>query len=56
MAAVFEKEREQKALFDHKTATGQGTDADRQRWLAYLDMTHVATAALSEKPASEAAE
>jgi hypothetical protein len=47
VARIFEKEREQKALVDHKTATGQDAEADRQRWLAYLDVTHAATAALS---------
>lgn len=34
---------------DHKAATGEEADADRQRWLAYLDMTHAATAALKEQ-------
>lgn len=47
MARIFEKESEQKALLDHKAATGQEAEADRQRWLAFLDITHVATAALS---------
>jgi hypothetical protein len=49
VAAIFEKEREQKALLDHKAATGQECEADRQRWLAYLEMTHTATAALSSQ-------
>jgi hypothetical protein len=47
VAAVFNKERDQKALLDHKAATGQECEADRQRWLAYLEMTHAITAALS---------
>jgi hypothetical protein len=50
VAGIFEKEREQKALLDHKTATGQECEADRQRWLAYLEITHAITAALSMKP------
>lgn len=47
---VFEKEQEQKALLDHKQATGQECEADRQRWLAYLEMTHLVTAALTVQP------
>lgn len=47
VARIFEKEQEQKALLDHKAATGQNAEADRQRWLAYLDITHLVTAALS---------
>ena len=47
VAAIFEKEREQKALLGHKAASGQECEADRQRWLAYLEMTHAVTAALS---------
>lgn len=47
MARIFEKEKEQKALLDHKAATGQDAEADRQRWLAYLDMAHIASEALS---------
>jgi hypothetical protein len=53
VARIFEKQREQKALLDHKTATGQEAEADRQRWLAYLEMTHAITAALSMKPSNE---
>jgi hypothetical protein len=53
VARIFEKEQEQKALLDHKTATGQEAEADRQRWLAYLEMTHAITAALSMKPSNE---
>lgn len=51
LSRIFEKEREQKALIDHKTATGQEvTESDRQRWFAYLDVAHIAGAALGEKP------
>jgi hypothetical protein len=53
VARIFEKEQEQKALLDHKTATGQEAEGDRQRWLAYLEMTHTITAALSMKPSNE---
>lgn len=56
VAGIFEKEREQRALLDHKTATGQECEADRQRWLACLEMSHLATAALSMQPSGEAAE
>lgn len=49
MARTFEKEQEQKELLDHKTATGQEVEADPQRWLAYLDIRHVGTAALNEQ-------
>jgi hypothetical protein len=48
VAAIVEKEREQKALLDHKAATGRELEADRQRWLAYLEMTHAITAALKQ--------
>ena len=51
---IFEKERDQKTLLDHKAATGQAAEADRQRWHAYLEMTHIATAALSMDPSNEA--
>ncbi len=51
---VFEIEKKQEALLDHKTATGQECEADRQRWLAYLEMTHAVTAALSMNPSNEA--
>jgi hypothetical protein len=50
VAGIFEKEQEQKALLDHKAATGQECEADRQRWLAYLEMTHAITAALAASP------
>jgi hypothetical protein len=50
VAGIFEKEQDQKALLDHKTATGQECEADRQRWLAYLKMTHAITAALAASP------
>lgn len=53
VARIFEKDQEQNALLDHKTATGQEGEADRQRWLAYLEMTHTITAALSMKPSNE---
>ena len=50
VALIFEKEREQKALLDHKAATGQDAEANRQRWLAYLEITHAITAALDASP------
>src|ERR1039458_1733243 len=53
VAGIFEKEQDQKALLDHKTATGQECEADRQRWLAYLEMTHAITAARSKEYTSE---
>ena len=46
VARVFEMEREQEALLDHKTATGQECEADRQRWLAYRKLAHAVTEAL----------
>jgi hypothetical protein len=48
VAAIFEREQDQKALLDHKAATGQECETDRQRWLAYLEMTHAITAALQQ--------
>ena len=56
VAGIFEKEKEQKVLLDHKMATGQDAEADRQRWLAYLDMTHAITAALSPNGPAAASE
>jgi hypothetical protein len=53
VAGIFEKEREQKALLDHKAATGQECEADRQRWFAYLDVAHIAREALSPAAPSE---
>lgn len=49
VARILEKEQDQKSLLDHKAATGQACEADRQRWLAYLEMTHTVTAALTEQ-------
>lgn len=47
---IVEKEREQKALIEHREKTGQEvTEADRQRWFAYLDTAHIAEAALGKE-------
>ena len=41
---------EQKALVKHREQTGQEvTEADRQRWFAYLDAAHFAEEALSHR-------
>jgi len=54
LASVVRKADDQKALMDHKTTTGQEvTDADRQRWFAYLEAAHIALKALSHEPPSE---
>ena len=44
VARIFERKRDQKALLDHKGAPGQEVEADRQPWLAYLEMTRIAKA------------
>lgn len=47
LVRIAQKADEQKALMDHKTATGQEvTESDRQRWFAYLDAAHIASEAL----------
>jgi hypothetical protein len=57
LGRIAGKADEQKALMDHKTATGQEvTAADEQRWFAYLDVAHVAEEALSPNPPSENSE
>jgi len=44
----------QEALIKHREATGQEvTEADRQRWFAYLDVAHMAQEALSRNPQSQ---
>jgi|SRR5579872_3752107 len=44
---------EQEALIKHREEAGQEvTEADRQRWFAYLDVAHIAEEALSHKPPS----
>src|SRR5579864_5438384 len=54
LARIIQKADEQKALMDHKATTGQEvTEADRQRWFAYLDVAHMAQEALSHNPPSK---
>lgn len=53
VARLFEKERERKALLDHKTATGQDAEAVRQRWLAYLEASQIVREVLSAAPPSQ---
>ena len=51
---VITKAQEHETLIKHREETGQEvTDAERQRWFAYLDMAHVAEEVLSPKPPSE---
>jgi len=50
VARIFDREQEQKSLLDHKAATGQDAEADRQRWFAYLDVAHIAREALGGEP------
>lgn len=53
LGRIVQKAEEQKALMDHRTATGQEvTEGDRQRWFAYLDVAHMAREALTGKPDS----
>jgi hypothetical protein len=48
LSRIAQKADEQKALIDHRTAIGEVvTEADRQRWFAYLDVAHIAMEALS---------
>ena len=54
LSRVMQKADEQKALMDHRTAIGEEvTEADRQRWFAYLDVAHTACEALSPAAPSE---
>ena len=54
LSRIVQKADEQKALMDHKAATGQEvTEADRQRWFAYLDIAHIAREVLSPNPPAE---
>jgi hypothetical protein len=47
LARIMQKADDQKALMDHKKATGQEvTESDRQRWFAYLDAAHIAAEVL----------
>lgn len=47
LVRIVQKADDQKALMDHKTASGQEvTESDRQRWFAYLDAAHIANEAL----------
>jgi hypothetical protein len=49
LSRIAQKADEQKALIDHRTAIGEEvTEADRQRWFAYLDVAHIAMEALSQ--------
>jgi hypothetical protein len=48
LSRIVQKADEQKTLMDHRAASGQEvTEADRQRWFAYLDVAHTAREALS---------
>jgi hypothetical protein len=48
LTRIAAKADEQKTLIEHRTAVGEEvTEADRQRWFAYLDVAHMARAALS---------
>ena len=48
LTRITRKADEQKALIEHRTAIGEEvTEADRQRWFAYLDVAHIAMEALS---------
>lgn len=51
---VIAKGQEQEELIKHREATGQEvSDADRQRWFAYLDAAHIAQGILSPNPPAE---
>lgn len=51
---VIAKAQEQEELIKHREATGQEvSDADRQRWFAYLDAAHIAEEILSPNPPAE---
>ena len=48
------KPTSRKRLIKHREENGQEvSDADRQRWFAYLDVAHIAQQALSPNPPSE---
>jgi hypothetical protein len=50
---VIAKAQEQEELIKHREEAGQEvTEADRQRWFAYLDVAHMAQEALSPNPPS----
>jgi hypothetical protein len=51
---VIAKAQEQEELLKHREEAGQEvTEADRQRWFAYLDVAHIAEEILSPNPPSE---
>jgi hypothetical protein len=51
---VIAKAQEQEELIKHRETSGQKvTEADRQRWFAYLEAAHIAQDALSPNPPSE---
>ena len=51
---VIAKAQEQEELIKHREASGQEvTEADRQRWFAYLEAAHIAQEALSPNPPPE---
>lgn len=55
VARVFEKERDQEALLEHKAATGQEVGAAQQRWLACRDVMNAVRQALdTASPSGEA--
>jgi|SRR5581483_12246172 len=54
LTRIAGKAGEQEALIKHREETGQEvTEADRQRWFAYLDVAHIAREALSQTPISQ---
>ncbi len=54
---VIAKAQEQEALIKHRENNGQEvSDADRQRWFAYLEAAHIAQDALSPNPPAENSE
>jgi hypothetical protein len=51
---VIAKAQEQEELIKHRKASGEAvTEADQQRWFAYLDVAHIAEEVLSPKPPAE---
>ena len=56
LSRIVAKAEEQEALIKHREASGQDvTETDRQRWFAYLDVSHIARQALSPDPPSSKA-
>src|SRR6185312_16168906 len=53
---VIAKAQEQEELIKHREAGQEVTEADRQRWFAYLEAAHIAQEALSPNPPSESSD